>query len=118
MCSLWPIHRQMVPVQELEEGEVVAASNTKGGRNRQRRIYLTMIVVIIIVKCAVNQVQKSFFQNFGNLAKLGKPKLGQMTTARVKVPTSHGGLAPALPAPGPGPSSTRMSIFSEVVSFY
>jgi hypothetical protein len=103
----------MVPVQELEEGEVVAASNTKGGRNRQRRIYLTMIV-----KCAVNQVQKSFFQNFGNLAKLGKPKLGQMTTARVKVPTSHGGLAPALPAPGPGPSSTRMSIFSEVVSFY
>jgi hypothetical protein len=108
----------MVPVQELEEGEVVAASNTKGGRNRQRRIYLTMIVVIIIVKCAVNQVQKSFFQNFGNLAKLGKPKLGQMTTARVKVPTSHGGLAPALPAPGPGPSSTRMSIFSEVASFY
>ena len=107
----------MVPVQELEEGEVVAASNTKGGRNRQRRIYLTMIVVMIIVKCAVNQVQKSFFQNFGNLAKLGKPKLGQMTTARVKVPTSLMA-APALPAPGPGPSSTRMSIFSEVVSFY
>jgi hypothetical protein len=101
----------MVPVQELEEGEVVAASNTKGGRNRQRRIYLTMIVVIIIVKCAVNQVQKSFFQNFGNLAKLGKPKLGQMTTARVKVPTSHGGLAPALPAPGPGPSPLLVCLY-------